>query len=98
MPLVGVMGQTEWKRCCSESGQIGIVLKCRGLRIGTWPGCLEMSHGDDTSRGRGHRACLLEEHRRENIAKNWLDRLRKLGRLNGRDKTCCTEGYHKQVA
>ena len=98
MPLVGVMGQTEWKRCCSESGQIGIVLKCRGLRIGTWPGCLELSHGDDTSRGRGPRGCLLEEYRREIIGKILLDKLRELGRLDGRDQSCCIGGSQQKEA
>src|SRR5713101_6258391 len=99
MPLIRVMGQAEWRRRCPESGQIGIVLKRRGFGIGTGLGCLELSHGDNTSGRRGPRGSLLEEYRRKISREILRDKLGELGCLDGRDQGCCIGGsQYKEAA
>src|SRR5882762_5238901 len=99
MPLIRVMGQTQWESRCPESGQIGIVLKCRRLRIETGPGCLELSHGDNITGGRPSRGGLFEECRRDIIREILLDKLRELRRLDGRHQGCRIGGsQHKEAA
>src|SRR5215469_13960055 len=99
MPLIRVMGQTQWKSCCPEGGEIGIILKCRILGIEAWLGRLDFSHGDDIRRRHGPRGRLLEECRRQIIGKILLDKLRELRCLDRRNQSGCIRGsQHKEAA